>query len=173
MTQGAIPPPIAQAKLVAERDSIIDALTQTRGNRVHTAGVLGVSKQHVHKLLHRYPDVAERFPVATGRPAAPPPGAGRPKPRPKLRVRVPLGTRFETFHAAHPAVYRELVRLARREVKRGRRPGIGMIWEVMRWRVAGPRRLRLNNDWRSRYARLIQASEPDLAGVFRTRKLRA
>lgn len=163
--------PISQAKVVAERDALVDALANASGNRKHAAGMLGVTKRQVIRLLKKYPDVAERFPGTTGRPPA---SAPKPTPRSFLRARPPLASRFEAFHAAHPEVYRTLVRLTRAEVARGRSPGISMIWEVMRWRLLGrSRRLRLNNDWRSRYARLIRQQEPDLANVFRTRKLRA
>lgn len=87
--------------------------------------------------------------------------------------------RFRAFHAANPAVYAELVRLARDLVAQGhRRLGIGMLWEVLRWQQMltvdrGDSAYQLNDHYRSRYARLIMATEADLAGTFEVRNLRA
>jgi hypothetical protein len=92
---------------------------------------------------------------------------------PKLEVQ------FQAFHAAHPEVYDTLCRLARRLVRRGyRHLGIGMLWETMRYRTmlgASPEEdaFRLNNNHRSRYARLIMEQEPDLRGMFELRELRS
>ena len=85
--------------------------------------------------------------------------------------------RFWDFHEANPNVYYALVSLARQAREAGKkRVGIAMLWERMRWelwvRTHGDD-YRLNNNFRSRYARLIAAQEPDLADVFETRKLRA
>lgn len=83
---------------------------------------------------------------------------------------------FAAFHAENPHVYGELKMLALRARRRGAtRIGIGMLFEVLRWR----RTLRtdgddfkLNNNYRSRYARMLN-QEPELAGCFETRELRA
>jgi hypothetical protein len=89
----------------------------------------------------------------------------------------PIDARFLEFHHAHPEVYRELVRLARRWKAAGHaRIGMKMLFEVLRWErglagVRDDRGFRLNNDFTSRYARLIQANEPDLVGFFETRAL--
>lgn len=87
-----------------------------------------------------------------------------------------LDAAFAAHHAAHPEVYAALVRLARQARARGHdRIGIGMLWEVLRWEttIGDPAgEYRLNNDLRSRYARLIMDQEADLAGVFETRGLR-
>lgn len=88
-----------------------------------------------------------------------------------------LDRHFRTFHESNPEVYRELVALTRELVALGhRRVGIGMLFEVVRWRrhfqtvdVSG---FKMNNNYRSRYARLIMEQEPDLAGVFELRELR-
>lgn len=88
-----------------------------------------------------------------------------------------LDEQFAEFHAANPQVYEELVRLARKAAASGhRRLGVGMLWEVMRWnalfRVAhGETEFKLNNNFRSRYARLVMEREPDLTDVFETREL--
>jgi hypothetical protein len=87
--------------------------------------------------------------------------------------------RFQAFHQANPWVYDALCRLARQRVRHGiRRIGIGMLFEVLRWEWQGATsdpnaEWRINNSYRSRYARLIMATEQDLAGVFETRELKA
>lgn len=87
-----------------------------------------------------------------------------------------LDATFAAHHLAHPEVYEALVRLARQARTRGHeRIGIGMLWEVLRWEttIGDPAgEYRLNNDLRSRYARLIMDQEPDLAEIFETRGLR-
>jgi hypothetical protein len=92
---------------------------------------------------------------------------------------VSIQQRFIRFHVAHPEVYAILCRLARKWKENGHTTcGIGMLWEIIRWNV-GLKRLphdeeefKLSNDYRSRYARLIMANEPDLEGFFNTRELR-
>lgn len=86
---------------------------------------------------------------------------------------------FLAFHAANPWVYTALVRLARDLHNSGRRKvGIGMLFEVLRWQWTRATTdqasdFKLNNNYRSRYARLIMRQEPDLDGVFDTRILHA
>jgi len=86
-----------------------------------------------------------------------------------------LEDRFRAFHAANPSVYRRLLVLSRGLVDQGRtRIGIGMLFEVMRWEqmlYTTGEPWKLNNSFRSRYARLLMAQEPELAGVFETRVL--
>lgn len=90
-----------------------------------------------------------------------------------------IGERFEAFHVANPWVYDALVTLAREMVARGRnRVGVKMLFEVLRWEwyraTADPSsEFKLNNNYTSRYARLIAECEPDLVGVFETRELKA
>lgn len=82
---------------------------------------------------------------------------------------------FWRFHGQNPHVYDQLVRLARQAVRRGATHlGIGMLFEVLRWRhtlATGGDEFRLNNNYRSYYARLIMMNERDLEGVFETRRL--
>lgn len=82
--------------------------------------------------------------------------------------------RFHAFHDANPQVLGALEDLALDLVRRGRRRiGIGMLFEVVRWsalRTDGEPYL-LNNSYRSRYARLLADSHPDLADVFELREL--
>lgn len=88
--------------------------------------------------------------------------------------------RFMAFHRAHPEVYARLVKLARDVTAAGRaRIGISMLWETLRYfsvieGLPDPDEdFKLSNDYRSRYARLIMEQEPDLAGLFELRPLRA
>ena len=87
-----------------------------------------------------------------------------------------LDDRFFDFHLDNPHVYKELVRLARDAKAAGKgRLGIRMLWEVARWNLwlrSKSNDYKLNNNLHSRYARLIMAMEPDLAGMFFTRNLR-
>lgn len=88
----------------------------------------------------------------------------------------PIDQAWLEFHHANPHVYDDLVRLARRWKAAGHdRCAIGMLFELLRWdhglRTDTDDGLKLNNDFRSRYSRIIQANEPDLAGFFETRAL--
>jgi hypothetical protein len=92
--------------------------------------------------------------------------------------RPTIEERFAAFHAANPDVYDELVRLARRARARGhRRMGIELCFGALRWnrlmQTTGERGFKLNDHSTSRYSRLIQEQEPDLAGFFETRELRS
>ncbi len=82
---------------------------------------------------------------------------------------------FMAFHQKNPRVYRELVQLARRLKAKGvAQMGIGMLYEVLRYRTAlrtAGDPFKLNNSYRSYYARLIMLDEPDLAGCFELREL--
>jgi hypothetical protein len=84
---------------------------------------------------------------------------------------------FAEFHRINPHVYDALVKLARQSLVRGKRTGIGALFEVLRWQwvieTGSVDEFRLNNNMRSRYARLIMAQEPDLEGFFDIRELRA
>lgn len=88
--------------------------------------------------------------------------------------------RFREFHAKNPIVYSTLVRLARSAIARGKsKLGIGFLWERMRWELwietatADEDDFHLNNNFRSRYARLIMEKERDLDGIFETRELKS
>lgn len=94
--------------------------------------------------------------------------------------RTDWDTKFASFHANNPHVYEAFLLLARqaRHVKGYRRIGINMLYEQLRWE--GRFRVRpddsgffLNQNFTSRYARLIMDSEPDLADLFETRRLRS
>lgn len=85
---------------------------------------------------------------------------------------------FNQFHTANPWVYDALVTLTRDYVSRrpGRRVGIAMMFEVLRWqyhRKTTGDLFKLNNNYRSRYARKIMAEHADLADAFEIRWLRS
>ena len=67
------------------------------------------------------------------------------------------------------------MQLVRQAQRRGQRKiGIKMLWEVMRWnRLQRNETYELNNNYHSRYARLIMQKEPGLAGIFDTRELKS
>ncbi len=91
---------------------------------------------------------------------------------------VSIQEAFEAFDLANPIVFLTLVNLARMAQARGRRKlGIGALWERMRWELVvetnGGDDFKLNNNYRSRYARKILAECPDLDGIFETRELKS
>lgn len=83
--------------------------------------------------------------------------------------------RFAQFHEANPQVYTHLVALARAGKAAGAHHlGIGMLFEELRWQsTIGTigEEFKLNNNFRSHYARRIMAQEADLRGVFELREL--
>lgn len=82
---------------------------------------------------------------------------------------------FLRFHADNPHIYDELVMLTRRAQRAGAtKIGIGMLFEVLRWRVTlrtGGDDFKLNNNYRSYYARMIMMRNEDLLGIFEIRRL--
>jgi hypothetical protein len=84
--------------------------------------------------------------------------------------------RFEMFHAQNPWVLRAYEKLATDWVAKGnKRLGIGMLTEIIRWqygRQTTGSDFKLDNNFRSRYARLIMDRNPGWAGLFETRELR-
>lgn len=86
---------------------------------------------------------------------------------------------FHEFHATNPWVYDALVSITRDLRSRGRdKVGVGMLFEVLRWHYwrqtdDASSDFKLNNNYRSRYARLIMKQERDLADVFDIRNLRS
>lgn len=88
-----------------------------------------------------------------------------------------IEARFMRFHRYNPAVYAELVRMARQAKDRGlKHIGIKHLVEVVRWNqmmTRGDADFKINNSYSSRYARLIQTQEPDIAEMFRTRELKS
>lgn len=91
--------------------------------------------------------------------------------------RLSMAEQFAEFHRHNPQVYQALRRLALNLATSGRKRGsINQLFEVLRYeyalRTQGDE-YKLNNNWRSRYARLLMESEPALRGWFETRDLRS
>lgn len=90
-----------------------------------------------------------------------------------------IDERFRDFHTQNGWVYRQLEAMTTELVAAGqRRVGMKMLVEVLRWRYfrqtfdpSSP--FRLNNDYTSRYSRLLIADHPEWADVFETRELRS
>lgn len=86
--------------------------------------------------------------------------------------------RFDAFHRANPWVYDSLVVLTRDWLARGhQRAGMKQLLEVIRWehgrRTSSDEGFKINNDFTSRYVRLLVHHHPEWADVFETRRLRA
>lgn len=82
---------------------------------------------------------------------------------------------FVEFHAANPQVYDALRRLALQMRRRGvQQYGIAGLYEVLRHETtlnSTGDEYKLNNSYRSFYARLLMEQEPELAGFFATRMI--
>jgi len=87
--------------------------------------------------------------------------------------------RFQDFHSANPHVFERIIELLSQVRARGKyRVGMKMIFEVLRWeyflRTDRPEgEFLLNNDFSSRYSRMVASTRPDLGALLEVRKLRA
>lgn len=85
-----------------------------------------------------------------------------------------LPERFELFHAANPAVFRELARLAIERRRAGITQGrIKALFEILRDRyelTTRGERWKLNNSYTAFYARRLMETVPELRGWFETRR---
>jgi hypothetical protein len=85
--------------------------------------------------------------------------------------------KFNNFHAKNPAVYENMVKMARDLRATGhKRIGMQMLIEVIRWQSmiqTTDADFKLNNDYGAYYARRIMAENPALDGIFETRKIRS
>lgn len=82
--------------------------------------------------------------------------------------------KFENFHSQNPQVYTTLVSLANQAKDAGRNKiGIGMLFEVLRWNyiINSGEEFKLNNNYRSRYVRMIAQNESSLSNMFEMREL--
>ena len=85
---------------------------------------------------------------------------------------------FEEFHRLNPWILSHLTTMTSDLLERGREKiGIGMLWEVLRHQVLltidPGSEFKLNNNYRSRYARLMILQNSKLEDVFEIRKLRS
>jgi hypothetical protein len=87
-----------------------------------------------------------------------------------------IDDKFRAFHDANPWVADELEKLADVEYRHGDgRIGIKYLIEVLRWnyrRATTGQPFRIDNDFTSRYARLLVDRRPEFADLFETRTLR-
>lgn len=83
--------------------------------------------------------------------------------------------KFEAFDRENPQVYAELVRMSRILHERGRtKIGIDLLFAQIRWMSLMSTEgddFKLNNNFRSRYARKILAEHPEFDALFETRAL--
>ncbi len=90
--------------------------------------------------------------------------------------RPALEQQFQQFHAKNPHVYEALRTRALRAKRKGFRPGIGCLFEVLRWSYGLTTEgddFKLNNNYRAFYARMLMDQEPELEGFFELRRQRA
>ena len=83
--------------------------------------------------------------------------------------------RFERFHEANPHVYDALRDMALWLKGQGKRAGIKLLFEQLRWLAliqTDGEPYKLNNDFTAHYARLLMADEPQLDGFFQIRERR-
>ena len=86
---------------------------------------------------------------------------------------------FQRFHAENPWILDRLISMTQKlHGKNRKRYGIKMLWEVLRWHVATgeiktDEDFKLNNNFTSRYARLIVKLHPEYESMFETRVLRS
>lgn len=94
----------------------------------------------------------------------------------RAEARSRLEKAFWEFHRKHPSVYRKLVCLARQwKERRGvAHLGIATLYEAARWTLIMDDRdesgIKLNNNHRAFFARLIMEKEPDLSDFFQLRR---
>lgn len=87
--------------------------------------------------------------------------------------------KFEEFHRANPHVFTNLEELAKKLIWRGQKQiGIGYLFEVLRYEtfmvtVDADSDLKLNNNYRSRYARLLLEHHPEWSEIISVRNLRS
>ena len=84
---------------------------------------------------------------------------------------------FVAFHKANPIIFDKIVNYTHQLKLAGRKHyGIAAIIERVRWDYAidvryDEKGFKINNNFRSRYARLIEQKFPELKGFFRTRHI--
>jgi len=87
--------------------------------------------------------------------------------------------KFEAFHRANPDVLTNLEALAEKLIRRGQKHiGIGYLFEILRYETFlvtndPDSDLKLNNNYRSRYARLLIERHPEWANTISIRNLRS
>lgn len=99
------------------------------------------------------------------------------EPEPKVRDDRSWQEKFDDFHTANPQVYAFLEERARQVYRPGRRIGIDLLINQMRWEsmihTDSEDGYKINQNFASRYARLIIANHPEWDGLFEFRQLRS
>jgi hypothetical protein len=93
---------------------------------------------------------------------------------PEYQPTMTLAERFALFHWHNPHVADALERLADQWLNRHRKVGIGALVERLRWEsgiTTSGEAYRINNSYRSRYARLLLDRRPEWVGRIETRAL--
>lgn len=89
----------------------------------------------------------------------------------------PIDEQFTKFHHENPHVYEKLVQLARQWKAAGHEIcSIDLLINKLRWEIGIRTKGQdfvINNNYASRYSRLIEANERDLVNFFTKRQLRS
>lgn len=89
----------------------------------------------------------------------------------------PIDQAFWNFHRKNPKVYTKIVEMTETAKRSGKRKiGMKMLFEVIRWEHLVHTRsddFALNNNYTSRYTRLIEECNPELANMFEKRKIKS
>jgi hypothetical protein len=97
--------------------------------------------------------------------------------RREARLIISIEARFRAFHFENPKVLETLIRLTQEAKAAGcTKIGCKALWERLRWDYMLETKsedYRLNNDFTSRYVRLICSLRPDFVSLFEQRTLRA
>lgn len=99
------------------------------------------------------------------------------EPQPIIDHHKSLDEQFDEYHRQNPHVLHTLIRMTDRVVANGHRCiGMSLLVNQLRWEsmisTTGDE-YKLNNNFNSRYVRLIEQVRPDLIGVFNKRELRS
>ena len=93
------------------------------------------------------------------------------------RQRDSIQLQFDRFHSENPHVLNILVHLGHKAMERGKRHyGMHALMQIARWEIemtTTDRDFKINNNYSSRYARLIVEQYPEFEGFFQMRELTA
>ena len=97
---------------------------------------------------------------------------------PAYEAEATIAERFTAFHSLNPWVADALETLAADWLAHGnKRVGVKACWEILRWSygraTTGDQGFRANNDFTSRYARLLLDRHPEWSEAISVRELRA
>ena len=89
-----------------------------------------------------------------------------------------IDKKFMEFHTDNPHIMDSIVRYTRQLKSAGRKHfGMAAVFERIRWDYAviikrdTKKGFRISNDFRSRYARLVEQLYPEFKGFYRTRPI--